>query len=260
MRVKTNIMKDSHLRNINMSATQFKIAKTVQSIHNTSSGTMYFTVGRQQGTTTLFVEDIVNGILEEDYKKVLVITPNAYYFKNKINEVCRNNRILNKDIIDNILQHIKINCDEMYELDNYDYIYVDEFEYINERFFNFIKDVIEWLSVNKHSNTKLILTSSISDKFDFMRFERDYNLVFGLFYKIVDPELSDSEKEKFMKILDGDVYRREILCKRKYVVENEPKPDSVEDDMNDIFNMTLKEIMDYCSDNGFKMNFSIEKK
>lgn len=260
MRLKTNIMKDSHLRNINMSATQFKIAKTVQSIHNTSSGTMYFTVGRAQGTTTLFIEDIVHGILEEDYKKILIITPNSRYIRYKIDEICKNNMILNSDVVDNILNCININDDRMYELDKYDYIYVDEFEYVNVHFINFIKDVIEWVKVNKHSNTKLIITSPINDKFDFKRFERDHILVFGLFYKIVDPELSDSEKEKFSKMLDEDAFRREILCKRKYEVKNEPKPDSLKDIMDDVLNMTLRELMDYCSDNGLKMNFSIEKK
>ena len=260
MRNKTNIMKDSHLRNINMSATQFKIAKTVQSIHNTSSGTMYFTVGRQQGTTTLFIEDIVHGILEEDYKKILIIAPNSRFMRHIIDEICKNNMILNSDVVDNILNCININDDRMYELDKYDYIYVDDFEYLNMHFINFIKDVIEWIKVNKHSNTKLIITSPINDEFDFKRFERDHILVFGLFYKIVDPELSDSEKEKFIKILDGDAYRREILCKRKYEVKNEPKPDSSKDIMDDFLNMTLRELMDYCSDNGLKMNFSIEKK
>ena len=34
----------------------------------------------------------------------------------------------------------------------------------------------------------------------------------------------------------------------------------IKDIMDDVLNMTLRELMDYCSDNGLKMNFSIEKK
>ena len=61
-------------------------------------------------------------------------------------------------------------------------------------------------------------------------------------------------------MLDEDAFKREILCKLKYEVENEPKPDLLKDIMDDVLNMTLRELMDYCSDNGLKMNFSIEKK